>query len=745
MPGIRQDKFSRGQLEAALGKTAGAKAYAEEIGLIDWLKDRKSVTKSEVEQFVKENAPRLEEETSFFRDDGADEDTKFSDYQEPGGTNYREVLVKLPKNSANTSEIQALKQEAQSILEKRQALEAEGKYWDSNALSPEIGAINARIRKLQSQDNFKDPHFNEDNVLLHLRLNDRIDADGKKVLFIEELQSDWHQKGRKDGYGFNKKDYKIERNEVGNWNVIRLRDGEVVDVIKGEVSHGARKGEKIILGQAWEIFKNAVDAGILGGVPDAPFKKNWPALGLKRAIKEALEGGYDKVAWLDGEEQAARYDLSRQVDAIEVIRDGDGTYEIMARPDDEMGGEFQTLATKIPKEKLADYIGKEPAKKALEKMEDGLAHLEGLDLKVGGDGMKAFYDRELVSVANKISKKIGGGKVRRETRLEAGLDSQEFGSQVLDLPKNPQAVENLRLFMPAEKVPSDSRPPAILRDKQFMPAAYHGTPHTFKAEQGGAPEGKGYGLDVLKSGVVPKGLPKTPTIVQIARYFQERYGEPIRFQDSTPEKNQIFEDLIFDEVKHAIELHPEAAGWYDGNLKLAMSILESLDPSIKAPDNNFMFKAILAATSDGNMVEPQFNQTWGTYDNWTSTGKLSGDFVGGDRVQNIRKNLLRVEAIYKLMGGRKAGEWLSRKGSILEVRKAAQEDLGFTKKEAEKIGGDELVDEVVPYAIILGPKLGSFFNNLFGDYSTFTMDRWFMRTVGRNTGTQVVTLPPSRN
>jgi bifunctional DNA-binding transcriptional regulator/antitoxin component of YhaV-PrlF toxin-antitoxin module len=501
LPGIKQDKFSRGQLEAALLKSGGSKAYAEEIGLMDWLKDRKSVTKSEVEQFVKENAPRLEEENSI----GGE--PKFSDYQEPGGTNYREVLIKLPKNSANTSEIQALKQEAQSILEKRQALEAEGKYWDSNALSPEIGAINARIRKLQSQDNFKDPHFNEDNVLLHLRLNDRIDVDGKKVLFIEELQSDWHQKGRKEGYA--------------------------------------------------SKFDNLPDT-----VPDAPFKKNWPALGLKRAIKEALEGGYDRIAWLDGEGHAARYDLSRQVDAIEVIRDGDGTYEIMARPADEMGGEFLTLETKIPKEKLADYIGKEPAKKALEKMEDGLAHLEGLDLKVGGEGMKSFYDRELVSVANKISKKIGGGKVRRETRLEAELDSQEFGSHVLDLPKNPQAVENLRLFMPAEKAPSDSSPPAILRDKQFMPAAYHGTPHTFKAEEG-APLGKfkssqigtGEGAQAYGHGLYFAGKR------EVAEHYKDMLTRQhgVKYPDGVYEKYSPLLDKAQDDVIKAQEAYDEAA------------------------------------------------------------------------------------------------------------------------------------------------------------------------------------------
>ena len=33
-----------------------------------------------------------------------------------------------------------------------------------------------------------------------MRVNDRVDADGKKMLLIEEIQSDWHQAGREKGY-----------------------------------------------------------------------------------------------------------------------------------------------------------------------------------------------------------------------------------------------------------------------------------------------------------------------------------------------------------------------------------------------------------------------------------------------------------------------------------------------------------------------------------------------------------------
>ena len=78
----------------------------------------------------------------------------------------------------------------------------------------------------------------------------------------------------------------------------------------------------------------------------------------------------------------------------------------------------------VPAEELADYIGKDAAEKLLaapvEQMAvyDGVKDesakvrtqlLEGLDLKVGGEGMKGFYDKILVDYANKF-----GQEIRRE-------------------------------------------------------------------------------------------------------------------------------------------------------------------------------------------------------------------------------------------------------------------------------------------------------------------------------------------
>ena len=47
---------------------------------------------------------------------------------------------------------------------------------------------------------FKSSHFDEPNILVHLRMNTRTDSDGNKVLFLEEVQSDWGQKGKKEGF-----------------------------------------------------------------------------------------------------------------------------------------------------------------------------------------------------------------------------------------------------------------------------------------------------------------------------------------------------------------------------------------------------------------------------------------------------------------------------------------------------------------------------------------------------------------
>ena len=83
-------------------------------------------------------------------------------------------------------------------------------------------------------------------------------------------------------------------------------------------------------------------------VPDAPFKKTWPELLMKRMIRYASENGYDGISWTPGEEQAARYDLSKQIDHVEYCPETVNTTTLRR-------SEAAVLSRTVPPEKLQNY------------------------------------------------------------------------------------------------------------------------------------------------------------------------------------------------------------------------------------------------------------------------------------------------------------------------------------------------------------------------------------------------------
>lgn len=213
----------------------------------------------------------------------------------------------------------------------------------------------------------------------------------ERILFIEEIQSDLHQAGRKKGY----------KGELpAGWTVAPNTEGTAkfkVRNTKGEmVGYGDTEAEAIAM------------AGDGRVVPDAPFRKTWHEFVLKRLIREAAEKGYDKIAWTTGEQQADRYDLSKQIDEIAWNPD---TEHLIAYQKDSGS---TVIDQKVSKDDLSDYIGKEAAEKisnAKPRKYGALAGkysvLANADLKVGGEGMKGFYDKILVDFANKFGKKYG--------------------------------------------------------------------------------------------------------------------------------------------------------------------------------------------------------------------------------------------------------------------------------------------------------------------------------------------------
>ena len=118
----------------------------------------------------------------------------------------------------------------------------------------------------------------------------------KRVLFIEEIQSDWHQEGRKKGYQGDKNHSYAEEKELKGLNAgpgrrainqrgnqERRSSGELGDIPEQK----ARRSSQ--------------------GVPPAPFAKTWHEFVLKRIVRWAAENGFDRIAWTTGEQQADRY------------------------------------------------------------------------------------------------------------------------------------------------------------------------------------------------------------------------------------------------------------------------------------------------------------------------------------------------------------------------------------------------------------------------------------------------------
>ena len=77
-------------------------------------------------------------------------------------------------------------------------------------------------------------------------------------------------------------------------------------------------------------------------------------------IRYAAENGFDKVAWANGEQQAARYDLSKQMKSISAYRRKNGNFNLSGYS---INNDKVDIGWDIPIEKVDDFVGKSLAQK----------------------------------------------------------------------------------------------------------------------------------------------------------------------------------------------------------------------------------------------------------------------------------------------------------------------------------------------------------------------------------------------
>jgi hypothetical protein len=296
---------------------------------------------------------------------GQDISTKFGQYTLPGGKNYREVLIKAPTQLEGAS---------RATISDKIAKEKYGKtmreLWNSGEMDKwdEISKIN----ETPYAKNYQSSHWDEPNVLAHIRINDRVTPDGKKVAFLEELQSDWAREARK----------------IDDPNTTFRAD----------------------------------PAGYPIKPPTHPLLKNWQQLSLKRALKDAVDGDAEYFAWTNGAQQKERYNLSKQLENIEWQPQGKlKLIKINPKGSPGMQVLIDGTGTIIPGgadknnwvgKKLDEVIGKGLAEKIIGVPDGNLAE-DGLNF--GGEWANTLYDKQVKNIVEDLT----GGKV--ET-LDLGLN-----------------------------------------------------------------------------------------------------------------------------------------------------------------------------------------------------------------------------------------------------------------------------------------------------------------------------------
>lgn len=185
--------------------------------------------------------------------------SKWDEYTFNGRTNYRELVFTMPNSTYSNDAMKA--------------------HWGNDA----------------------------EGILAHARVQD-IDVNGQKMLFVEELQSDWHNEGHKSGYA------NAPDNATVNNTSVKVVDGRYVLHY-----HNAPldKSISVEFAEQRQYTKERIHKSLCNGfnrdlelgekVPDAPFKDTYHEYVLKRLIRMAAEGGYDSIGWTTAQIQSDRW------------------------------------------------------------------------------------------------------------------------------------------------------------------------------------------------------------------------------------------------------------------------------------------------------------------------------------------------------------------------------------------------------------------------------------------------------
>ena len=142
-----------------------------------------------------------------------------------------------------------------------------------------------------------------DNVFVWTRFSDRYDSRNRKLLFVEEIQSDMHQKVRAGTKKY------VMRQDKPNPAVRKLQNQ--LQQLEKELNQEWKPNDprrEQVRKEIKAVEKKLDKEGVLkGDTTEGPFKKseNYANFALKNVIRYALDNGYDGVALINGKAKNA--------------------------------------------------------------------------------------------------------------------------------------------------------------------------------------------------------------------------------------------------------------------------------------------------------------------------------------------------------------------------------------------------------------------------------------------------------
>lgn len=305
--------------------------------------------------------------------------------REKGYNNPRviEIFKRLADIESNLYSPQGLSMEMQS---EREALKAELESVFEND-NPVMKSIAEKLDEKRSKR----------TALLRERL-EREDDERVEILKLQAKQDEAR----------NNRDYDYYESEIDKIKERIDQRNEELDLLASDI---------IDLNLEYSRYYNTEIRNARVGVSPAPFEKNWHELAMKRMLRLAAEEGYDFVAWTTGEQQAERYNIGGVVKRVTSESYGlDDNGDVTRLISITLKGEKDNIRLEVDKNGLvidgdADYegkhlneiVGKEMAVRLMERD----IEMSGDNLRIGGEGMKGFYDKMLPSFVSKYTKKWG--------------------------------------------------------------------------------------------------------------------------------------------------------------------------------------------------------------------------------------------------------------------------------------------------------------------------------------------------